>query len=119
MEMIEDNIKTFKEFTPIDENDLKTYDKARKIIRKVKQLPCTRCNYCAEVCPSDIPISDIFVIYNSLSGAKISRIEAKEKLSVHRESIEKCIKCGKCESNCPQSIEIREVLEKIGKIVNG
>lgn len=118
MEMINDNIKTFKDFTPIAEAEFKVFDKVRKIIRQVKQLPCTKCNYCAEVCPSKIPISQAFSIYNALMGAKISRPQAKEQLSPYLEKITSCIKCGKCEKNCPQSIKIREKLERIEKIAN-
>ncbi len=118
MEMMTDNIKTFKDFSPIEEKELEIFDKAREIIRRVKKLPCTKCNYCAEVCPSGIPISELFFVYNNLMGAEISRAEAKEKLVIHSESISTCIKCGKCESNCPQNIKIREALEKIEKIIN-
>ena len=118
MEMMNDNIKTFKNFTPIDEKDMKTFDTVREIIRRVKQLPCTKCNYCAEVCPSNIPISEVFAIYNGFMGAKISRDETKELLSAYHKKIAACIKCGKCEKNCPQSIRIREELERIEKIVN-
>lgn len=113
VEMMDDNIKTFKDFVPIDSKDLKIFDDVRGIIRKSKQLPCTKCNYCVEVCPSNIPISELFSVYNSLLGAKISRHEAKENLDQYREKITSCIKCGKCEQNCPQSIKIREELKKI------
>ena len=119
VEMVADNIKTFKGFTPVSEKELEVYSEVREIIRRVKQLPCTKCNYCAEVCPVDIPISKIFSVYNKLIGAEISRDEAKAKLSDYSEKIAQCIKCGKCESNCPQNIEIREALEKIGKLING
>ncbi|MBR5539503.1 MAG: aldo/keto reductase [Clostridia bacterium] len=118
MKMMNDNVNTFKNFVPITEKDVETFDKVREIVRKVKQIPCTRCNYCADVCPSGIPISEIFFIYNKLMGAKISRSETKELLVPYREKINECIKCGKCETNCPQSIEIRERLEKINKLVN-
>ena len=89
----------------------------REIIRKVRQIPCTKCNYCAEVCPLGIPVSELFSVYNSLRGAKISRDEAKEQLMPNEEKLSLCIKCGKCESNCPQGIKIREKLEKIEKII--
>ena len=118
MEMMNDNIKTFKDFTPIDEKDLEVFDRVRKIIRKLKQLPCTKCNYCKEVCPSKIPISEMFSVYNRLMGAEISKTEMQELLLGYHEKITACIKCGKCEENCPQSIKIREELEKIEKIVS-
>ena len=117
MEMMNDNIKTFKDFIPIDKNELRVFHRVREIIRKVKQLPCTRCSYCTEVCPSCIPIPEIFAVYNKLLGAKISHSEAKELLSPYRENITACINCGKCEKNCPQGIKIKEELEKIGKLV--
>ena len=117
MDMMNDNINTFKDFKPIAENEYKVFDEVRKTIRKVKQIPCTKCNYCKDVCPKDIPISEIFSAYNSFLGAKISKSEVKEKLMPYKEKIAACIKCGKCESNCPQSIKIREQLEKTGKLV--
>ena len=118
MEMMNDNIKTFKNFVPIDENEMKVFDAARKIIRKVKQLPCTKCNYCANICPSDVPISELFSVYNNLMGAKISLDKAKELFTPYRPKIMSCVKCGRCESNCPQKIKIREEIEKIKGIAN-
>jgi len=118
-EMMNDNIKTFKNFVPVDDREVEALGKIREIIRKVKQLPCTKCNYCADVCPCNIPISQIFAVYNGLLGAKLSRPQAKEQLDAYREKINECIKCGKCESNCPQSIKVRDELEKISKFING
>lgn len=115
MEMMNDNINTFKNFRPTDEKEMKIFGNLRRIIRKGSQLPCTKCDYCSEVCPSNIPISKIFYVYNKLVGAKISHTDAKEEFQSYREKITDCIKCGKCEINCPQSIKIREELEKIGK----
>lgn len=115
--MMNDNIKTFQNFVPVAENEWKIYDKAREIIRKRQQLPCTKCNYCADVCPSQIPVSELFAIYNGLLGAKQTTGRTKELLLPYREKLTECIKCGQCEGNCPQSIKIREELEKINKIV--
>lgn len=118
MDMMNDNIKTFKDFVPVQKNEVKIYERAREMIRKCKQVPCTKCNYCGDVCPSKIPISNLFSIYNEFLGAKITRREAKEKLSPYSNKITECIQCGRCEGNCPQSIKIREELEKIEDIVN-
>ncbi len=115
-EMMNDNIKTFTDFKAVDEKEVEVLEKVRAIIRKIKQLPCTKCNYCGEVCPKDVPVSKLFSIYNELMGAKISRTEAKKQFAPFVEKIEACIKCGKCESNCPQNIKIREELERIGRI---
>ena len=117
MEMLNDNIKTFQQLVPISENDMQYYERAREIIRKTKLLPCTGCNYCADVCRSNVPISTLFSIFNDLAGAKVSRSETKKRLEEHKDALEKCIKCGKCETTCPQSINIREALEKIEKLI--
>jgi predicted aldo/keto reductase-like oxidoreductase len=118
MEMIKDNIKTFKNFVPIADKDMEVFSKLREVIRKVKQLPCTKCNYCAQPCVANVQISELFSVYNSFIGARISRTQTKEKLAVHRDSLANCIKCGKCESNCPQNIKIRDELKKIERIIN-
>ncbi len=114
--MVKDNIKTLKNLVQFKDEDFKVFDRARAIIRKVKQIPCTKCNYCKEVCPSNIPISEIFSVYNKFLGAKISRAQTKEELSGYSEKIAECIECGKCESNCPQNIKIREQLKNIKAI---
>ena len=118
MDMMNDNIKTFTNFKPINKEDLKVYDNLREIIRKLKLIPCTKCNYCKDVCPGDIKVSDIFADFNKYLGAEISRDENKEKLLTHKESIEKCILCGKCEGNCPQNIKIKDHMEKFKKIIS-
>ena len=41
--------------------------------------------------------------------------EAKEMFPKDKPMASDCIKCGKCENNCPQSIEIRKHLEKIAE----
>ena len=97
----------------LSEDELHATSRAREIIREVRQIPCTKCNYCGEVCPSAIPISEIFSIYNKVLSAKISRGEAKDLLSEGSVQAGDCIKCGKCEEICPQNINIKENLEKI------
>ena len=118
MEMIEDNIRTFTDFKPVTKEEMKIFDEVREIIRQGKQIPCTKCNYCKDVCPKDVPVSDLFAIYNQYTGAKISYDETKSLINPCSEKINGCIECGKCEDNCPQNIKIREELEKIKKIIN-
>ena len=118
MDMMNDNINTFRNFVPIKEVEFEIFDKVRETIRKTRQIPCTKCNYCAEVCPSDIPISRLFSVYNRFLGANISRAEFRKELEKDRETLSGCVGCGACEGNCPQSIKIREELGKIGEIIN-
>ncbi len=115
MTMMQDNINTFADFVPFNEAEFAAAERAREIIREVRQLPCTKCSYCTEVCPKSIPIPDIFSAYNQFLAAKITRGEAKEAFPKDRGLAGDCIQCGKCEKICPQGIEIRQHLEKIAK----
>lgn len=116
MDMMNDNINSLTNPVPYTDAELDEFAKVREIIREIKQIPCTSCNYCADVCCANVAVSKVFAIYNLYLSAKISRSEASEQLSKYHDNISGCIKCGKCESNCPQSIKIRDWLEKIKKI---
>lgn len=116
MDMIRDNISTFSDFVPLNDEEIKATDRAREIIRESRQIPCTKCNYCAEVCPQNIPISELFACYNNYLLAKSTAAETKASFPSDKATAADCIKCGKCEEICPQNIEIKEHLEKIGKL---
>ena len=116
MAMMQDNINTFSPFVPLNQKELDATDRARQIIREVRQIPCTKCNYCAEVCPKNIPISEIFSSYNKYLAAKITSREAKESFPKDRATASDCIKCGSCERVCPQTISIKKYIEKIAKM---
>ena len=117
IEMMRDNVNTFADFVPLNEKELAVTDKAREVIRKANLIPCTSCNYCADVCPKNIPISKIFNEYNVYSSAEITKDEFVNSLPINSGKASDCIKCGKCEDVCPQSIKIREKLEKITSII--
>ncbi len=116
MNMMQDNIKSFTDFVPFSKEEFEATDRVREIIREARQVPCTRCNYCAEVCPKNIPISELFSVYNKFLYAKITAGEAKELFPKDRSTAGDCIKCGKCEKICPQNIDIKQHLEKISKM---
>ena len=116
MEMMESNIRTMHPFVPLSDEEIAATDKAREIIRQYKQIPCTKCKYCAEVCPMNVPIADLFAVYNEYALAHTSRREAREALASFEVKAGDCIECGRCEEICPQSIDIRERLKKLTKI---
>ena len=116
MEMMESNIKTMHPFVPLNRQELAATDKAREIIRQYNQIPCTKCRYCAEVCPKNVPIADLFAVYNEYALARMTKKETAEKLSAFEVKASDCISCGKCEGICPQSIKIREKLQNLAKM---
>lgn len=116
MEMMESNLKTMHPFVPLNQLELETTDKVRNIIREYNQIPCTKCKYCAEVCPKIVQIADLFSVYNEYALAHITKSTAKEKFLEFEIKASDCIECGKCEKICPQNIEIREKLKTISKM---
>ncbi|MBR7116524.1 MAG: aldo/keto reductase [Clostridia bacterium] len=116
MKMVEDNVRAMRDFSPLTEDERHTADEARVLIRKHNQIPCTACNYCAEVCPKKIPISRTFRAMNEVALARLTRAEAKDTLPKEGASAKDCIGCARCESVCPQGIAIREKLETAAKM---
>ena len=116
MEMINENVRTMYPFIPLSAQELAATDRVREIIRKYNQIPCTKCKYCAEVCPQNVPIADLFAVYNAYALAQETKQETSRKLSNFEIKACDCIDCGACEGICPQNIAIREHLKKLSKI---
>ncbi|MBQ0066073.1 MAG: aldo/keto reductase [Firmicutes bacterium] len=116
---MEDNLSYMKDFNGLNEAQMETIQKAQKALSSIPLIPCTTCNYCAKVCPMNIGISGSFAslnhytLYNNLSASK-----GRENwlVGAHGKAhANECIKCGACESVCPQHIDIRDQLEKVAE----
>jgi predicted aldo/keto reductase-like oxidoreductase len=93
---------------------------------------CTGCGYCAN-CPKGIPIpalmtaynqtifkSDTF-IYNRTSPELIKRgnfFRTIESRAEFKDSINPCVKCGKCEKACTQSLPLIDRISEIYRWVD-
>ena len=116
MEMMQSNIDTMYPFVPLNDAEMAATDRAREIIREYNQIPCTKCRYCAEVCPKNVPIADLFAVYNEYALARMTKREARAGFDAFDVKAADCIECGKCEKICPQSITIRDNLKKLAKM---
>lgn len=116
MEMMGSNVHTMYPFKPLNQQEFATVDKVREIIRQYNQIPCTKCRYCAEVCPKNVPIAELFAVYNEYALAKITKETVKNSLESFEIKASDCIECGACEGICPQSIAIREQLKKLASM---
>ena len=116
LEMLGDNVKTMWNFKGFDAKQMETIEKAREVFSSLPSIPCTKCDYCAKVCPMDIGISGTFAAMNTLLlyGNETIAKDRYKALVINkgRKNPEQCIKRGKCEEACPQHIEIRSNLEK-------
>ncbi len=116
MEMIDDNIDSFTDFEPIDEEELEAIEKVAKILKGQDQIPCTGCKYCVAGCPMGIKIPDLFADYNAkrlFHGWNGSMYYEANTNGAGKAS--DCIECGQCEDACPQKLPVRELLRKVAK----
>ena len=121
MDQLSDNIKTMYNFKGLSAQEKETIEKAREVFSSLPSVPCTRCDYCAKVCPKDIGISGSFAALNTVlqyNNKERAGMQYKTLVTEKgRKSPTLCVKCGKCEEACPQHIEIRKNLDKAVEIL--
>ena len=80
------------------------------------RVQCTGCRYCMEVCPKNIAIPDYFGLLNmhALTGNKSNMYY--QRYSMNHGKASECLKCGKCEKNCPQHLPIRDCLQAFANL---
>ena len=117
VEQMKDNLSYMKDFHRLTEKQQDTIRRAQEELAKIPLIPCTTCNYCAKVCPKNIGISGSFTAMNYLTlyGDKAAAAHQEGWLvgGHGKNRADQCIKCGKCETVCPQHIAIRKDLELV------
>ena len=97
----------------------------RKQIGENMNVLCTGCGYCLKGCPINIPISRYLQLYNEKlfeNKDEKAMIDALDHhynwgILVERPAEAKdCIKCGKCEQDCTQHLNIIERLEELAAL---
>ncbi len=118
--MVEENVRTASvakegEFT---KEDFDMIEQIKTEINQNVRVGCTECSYCMP-CPQGIDIPTAFRCYNRMytENRKAGRFEYTQIVGLQKEmsDISKCVECGKCESHCPQHIEIRKKLKEAQK----
>jgi predicted aldo/keto reductase-like oxidoreductase len=111
---LEENIKTAANSIPnmLTKEENEAFESVIKVFNDSFKIPCTGCNYCMP-CPNNVNIPACFAAYNvSYTTGMASGIQQYITSTGANNTIEgryaasKCIKCGKCEKNCPQHIQI-------------
>ena len=117
LEMVEANYRTASDARAgaLTEEDFETLEKVKRAIREKEKVGCTGCRYCMP-CPKGVDIPGIFRCYNAMFTESKSggRSQFIQTVGLTREPAfaSQCIRCGKCEQHCPQSIPIREKLQE-------
>lgn len=115
VEQLQDNTSYMKEFQPLSEKEHKAIEKVVEELQKVPTIACTKCRYCVEGCPMKIQIPNVFWAKNFANRFGVNEQTRKGYQDAIRDhgKASDCIKCGKCEGQCPQHLEIRKLLEEV------
>ena len=113
-EQVEDNLATFSEFKPLNEQELNTIQEIVNLINSRVKSGCTGCGYCLP-CPAGVAIPANFRVWNTYHMYQnYNQVQwSWEKELGEEKQAKNCIKCGKCEQACPQKLSIRADLEKV------
>lgn len=125
IQMVKENIESANnsgigKLTPQEHEIL---DKMAQVFQKSILISCTKCNYCLEVCDNGVNIPEIFELVNNFSQnpndkniekryKKLVKKSEKVDKSKHNGAPNLCKKCLKCVAECPQKINIPEILDK-------
>lgn len=115
---MKDNLSFMRNFEPLNEVEIEAIKEVQEILANTPQVACTACHYCTEGCPMNINIPRVFqalnqyLMYNNLEASRNSyNIGVRDKGKASD-----CIKCGACEAQCPQHLEIRDLLDQCANL---
>lgn len=124
MEMITENINTASdaEADSFTQEEYELFDKVREVLKKKIAIPCSGCNYCMP-CPNGVDIPTCFSCYNDREREGKMKAFTKYLMQTTLKSdslnASHCIKCGVCETRCPQKLEIRSNLAQVTRKMEG
>lgn len=117
LEQVKENVFLADNYSSgcLDGDDLLLLDEVKEMYDSLRSIPCTGCNYCMP-CPFGVNIPKCFYEFNmdNLSGSSNKSVQYRFHLHDDKKA-HNCIKCGKCSSVCPQSIDIPAQLSVVEK----
>ena len=120
MEQIIENIKTAETALPnsLSEKDLALINNVKSQYNELIKVQCTACGYCMP-CLTGVDIPRNFAILNEASMYneydRQSHIYNND-LTLKQRAVS-CVECGKCETLCPQHLEIRKHLKEVNEVM--
>lgn len=110
LEQLRDNISFMADFQPLNPEESAAVDYARTLLQAQNRIPCTACRYCTDGCPAGIDIPDLFACLNDYrQGAE----DAPSRYAAFENKADCCVECGQCEAECPQHLQIRQLLKEV------
>ena len=121
LEQLENNIDEFKSADPLNDKEMEIIKEVSDIINSNITVDCTKCRYCVDACAEEIDIAKVFDLYNKHNmlekddwtqfGNAYLNYSKLPDVGIASD----CIECELCIEECPQQINIPEVLKDVAK----
>ena len=121
LEQMENNICEINDAPVLNDEELEILEKVSQIINSNITVDCTKCRYCVDSCTEEIDIAKLFDLYNkhklldqegwSQFGNAYLNYSKLDGVGIASD----CIECEVCIEECPQEINIPEVLKDVAK----
>lgn len=120
IEQVEENIRSTDGSVAncFSDSDRQTVARVEEVYKSRLRVNCTGCSYCMP-CPFGVNIPLCFRFWNMANMHEQSKGIVKQFTKKYKgrlsesERADKCRKCGRCESLCPQKISIRDKLNQV------
>ena len=113
MKQLKENLQTAAESEVglLSQSEFEMMEKAAEEMRG--PITCTRCEYCLP-CPEGVNIPENFFKFNQAKLLDKGEKMAEEYFELDETArASNCVECGKCEPQCPQNLDIIDLLKEV------
>ena len=119
MQHVEENVATASDESTLSESDRAAIREHAERLTGMAKLYCTACKYCMPCEAAGVNIPEALAcytvgeVYGLWEHAKRAYEHIPRRAEGENQTAEACVECGKCEEQCPQNLEIRELLKAV------
>lgn len=121
LEQLRENISEFENIAPLNDDEYELIEKVSDVINSKITVDCTKCRYCVDSCSEEINIAKLFDLYNKQMLLNQDGWSQFGNAYVNYSKLpgvglaSDCIECELCIEECPQEINIPEILKDVAK----